>query len=256
MLSTSMIIAKKEIRTNLKGPGFYIILFLFTLLISFVSYQTVVMLKIKSQMPAIPGAEEGVNLHSGFVAQLIYLIHFMLLLFVPAMTSFSFAEERKTRTMDLLLTSPITSFDIVMGKLKASLFLVLSLLGISLLYPLSLSISASLDWSLLISSYVGLFLVAAVYVAIGLFSSSISTSVIVSYVIAVVLNLFCIFIVWSSQTSENPIVRDVVNHISISKHLTDFIQGAVQVSGIVFLFSMIVFFVFLTQRVIESARWR
>jgi ABC-2 type transport system permease protein len=255
-MNTSMVIAKKEIKTNLKGPGFYIILFLFTLLISFVSYQTVLMLIAKSQMPATPGAEGGVNLHTGFVSQLIYLMHFMLLLFVPAMTSFSFAEERKTRTMDLLLTSPITSFDIVLGKLCASLFLVFSLLAISLLYPTSLSISASVDWPMLLSSYLGLFLVAAVYVAIGLFSSSISTSVIVSYVIAVVLNLFCIFIVWSSQTSENPLVRDIVNHISISKHLTDFISGSVQVAGIVFLLSMIGFFVFLTQRVIESARWR
>jgi ABC-2 type transport system permease protein len=255
-MNTSMVIAKKEIRTTLKGSGFYIILFLFTLLISFVSYQTVIMLKIKSQMPGMPGQDNGVNLHTGFVSQLVYLMHFMLLLFVPAMTSFSFAEERKTRTMDLLLTSPITSFDIVLGKLGATLFLVFSLLAISFLYPISLSISASLDWPLLISSYVGLFLVAGVYVSIGLFSSSISTSVIVSYVIAVVLNLFCIFIVWSSQTSENPLVRDVVNHISISKHLTDFIQGSVQIAGVVFLISMVGFFVFLTQRVIESARWR
>lgn len=256
MMNTSMVIAKKEIKTNLKGPGFYIILFLFTALISFVSYQTLIVLQVKAQMPAMPGADNGVNLHSGFVSQLIYLLHFMLLLFVPAMTSFSFAEERKTRTMDLLLTSPITSFDIVMGKLQASIFLVLALLGISALYPMSLSITAKLDWSLFLSSYIGLFLVAAVYVAIGLFSSSISTSVIVSYVISVVLNLFCIFIVWSSQTSEDPLVRDIVNHISISKHLTDFIQGSVQVSGVVFLLSMVVFFVFLTQRVIESARWR
>lgn len=256
MMNTSMVIAKKEIRSNLKGSGFYIILFLFTLLISFVSYQTVIMLKIKSQMPAMPGADNGINLHSGFVAQLVYLMHFMLLLFIPAMTSFSFAEERKTRTMDLLLTSPITSFDIVIGKLKGSLFLVFSLLFVSMLYPMSLSIAASLDWSLLVSSYLGLFLVSAVYVAIGLFSSSISTSVIVSYVIAVVLNLFCIFIVWSAQTSESPLVRDVVNHISISKHLTNFIEGSIQVTGLVFLLSMIVFFVFLTQRVVESARWR
>ncbi len=255
-MNTSMVIAKKEIRSNLKGPGFYIILFLFTLLISFVSYQTVVMLKIRSQMPAMPGAENGINLHTGFVSQLIYLMHFMLLLFIPAMTSFSFAEERKTRTMDLLLTSPITSFEIVMGKLGGALFLVFSLLLVSSLYPLSLNISASLDWPMLLSSYAGMFLVAAVYVAIGLFSSSISTSVIVSYVIAVVLNLFCIFIVWSSQTSESPLVRDVINHVSISQHLTQFIQGSVAVSGFVFLLSMIVFFVFLTQRVIESARWR
>jgi ABC-2 type transport system permease protein len=255
-MMTSLVIAKKEIRTNLKGSGFYIILTLFTLLISFVSYQTVMMLKIKSQMPAMPGGDSGVNLHTGFVAQLIYLIHFMMLLFVPAMTSFSFAEERKTRTMDLLLTSPITAFDIVIGKFEASLFLILALLGISILYPLSLTIAAPLDWSLMISSYVGLFLVSSVYVAIGLFSSAISSSVIVAYVIAVVLNLFCIFIVWSSQTSENPLVRDIVNHISISKLLTDFIQGSVQVAGIAFLLSMVVFFVFLTQRVVESARWR
>jgi ABC-2 type transport system permease protein len=254
-MNTPIVIAKKEIKTTLKGSGFYIILFLFTVLISFVSYQTVVMLKIKSLMPAT-GTDNGVNLHTGFVSQLVYLMHFMLLLFVPAMTSFSFAEERKTRTMDLLLTSPITSFDIVLGKLCATLFLVFSLLAISFLYPVSLSISAALDWPLMISSYAGLFLVAGVYVSIGLFSSSISTSVIVSYVIAVVLNLFCIFIVWSSQTSENPTVREIVNHISISKHLTDFIQGSIQITGIVFLLSMVAFFVFLTQRVIESARWR
>jgi ABC-2 type transport system permease protein len=112
------------------------------------------------------------------------------------------------------------------------------------------------DWKLLASSYVGIFLVASVYISIGLFSSSLTSSVILSYVISVVLNLFCIFIVWGTQTSENPLVRDILNHVSISKHLTDFIQGSVHLSSFVFLISVVVFFMFMTQRVIESARWR
>jgi ABC-2 type transport system permease protein len=255
-MMSSLVIAKKEIKTALRGPGFSFILFLFTLLISFVSYSAIEMLKLKTEGAAMQGQDGTVNFHSGYVAQLVYLMHFMMMLFIPALTAFSFAEERKSRTMDLLLTSPITSTEIVMGKFKAIVAMILLLLGISLIYPASLSLAVDVDWKLLASSYVGMFLVANVYISIGLFSSSLTSSVILSYVISVVLNLFCIFIVWGTQTSENPIVRDVLNHVSISKHLTDFIQGSVHLSSFVFLITVVIFFMFMTQRVIESARWR
>ncbi len=253
---SSFIITKKEIKTAIKGPGFSFILFLFTLLISFVSYSAIEMLKLRTEGAALQGQDGGVNFHTGYVSQMIYLMHFMMMLFIPAITAFSFAEERKSRTMDLLLTSPITSTEIVLGKFFAVVAMLLGIFAISFVYPLSMSFAVDVDWKLLFSSYVGLFLVSGVYIAIGLFSSSLTSSVILSYVIAVVLNLFCIFIVWGTQTSENQAVRNVLNHVSISKHLTDFIQGSVHLTSFVFLLSVIVFFMFLTQRVIESARWR
>jgi len=255
-MTSSLVIAKKEIKTALKSPGFYFILFLFTLLISFVSYQALEVLKQRSEFAAMQGQDGVINFHTGYVSQVVYLMHFMLLLFIPALTAFSFAEERKARTMDLLLTSPITSTEIVVGKLEAALSMILILLGVSLIYPVSMSLAVDVDWPLMFSSYLGMFLVASVYISIGLFSSSLTSSVILAYVISFVLNLFCIFIVWGTQTTENATLREILNHMSISKHLTDFIQGSMHLSSIVFLVSVILFFTFMTQRVIESARWR
>ena len=199
---------------------------------------------------------DGVNIHQGYVAQIIYLMHFFLVLFVPALTAFSFAEEKKTRTLDLLLTSPIQSLDIVLGKFMANVVLVFVLIAFSSLYVIPMHSISPLDWPLVLSSYGGLFLISCIYVGVGIFASSLSSSVIVSFVIALVLNLFCIFIVWGSQSAESDFAREMINHVSISKRLMEFIQGNIHSSGVIFLLSLIGLFVALTHRVIESARWR
>lgn len=255
MLS-SLVIAKKEIKTSLRGPGFYFIAFLMCFLISYMAFELIKSLYQQAQIAGRMGGNDGVNVHQGYIAQIVYLMHFFLVLFIPALTAFSFAEEKKTRTLDLLLTSPIHSLDIVLGKYIANVFLVLTLIVFSLLYTLPMQMISSLDWPLLISSYGGLFLICSIYVGAGLFASSLSSSVIVSFVIALVINLFCIFIVWGSQSAESEVVREIINHLSISKRLMEFIQGNIQTSGIVFLLSVIGLFIALTHRVIESARWR
>ncbi len=255
MLS-SMIIAKKEIKTTLKGPGFYFIAFMMCFLVSYMSFELIKNLYQQAQIAGRMGGNDGVNVHQAYVAQIIYLMHFFLVLFIPALTAFSFAEEKKTRTLDLLLTSPIHSIDIVLGKYVANLLLVVVLIAFSLLYTVPMHFISPVDWSLLGASYLGLFLISAIYVGAGIFASSLTSSVIISFVIALVLNLFCIFIVWGSQSTESEIVREVINHLSITKRLMEFIQGNIQTSGIIFLLSLVGLFVALTHRVIESARWR
>ncbi len=249
-------IAKKEIKTFLSGPGFYVILCLFTSLVSFIALVAIQNLAQASDMQARMGRGDSANLHMGLVAPVIQLVHLLLLMFIPALTAYSFAEEKKSRTLDLLLTSPISSTQIVFGKLLAATGLTSVLIFASMIYPLAVGMISPLEGKLFLSAYFGLFLVSLVYVSIGLFASSVSQSIIVSYVIGLVISLFCIFTVWGSQTSENQIFLDILNHVSISKHFQKFIEGSIQVVGLVFPLSLSAFFVFLTQRVIESTRWR
>lgn len=249
-------ITKKEMKTFLMGPGFYVILFLFTALVSYISLVAIQSLAQASEMQARMGRGDGANLHMGLVAPIIQLVHLLLLMFVPALTAYSFAEEKKTRTLDLLLTSPISSSQIVLGKFFAAVGLTSFLILLSMVYPLAVSWVSPLDIKLFASAYGGLLLVSLVYVSIGVFASSVSSSIIVSYVIGLVISLFCIFTVWGTQSVENQVALDILNHVSISKHFQNFIQGTVQVVSLVFPLSLALFFVFLTQRVIESTRWR
>lgn len=249
-------IAKKEMKTFLSGPGFYVILFLFAALVSYIALVAIQSLAQTSDIQARMGRGDGANLHMGLVAPVIQLVHLLLLMFIPALTAYAFAEEKKTRTIDLLLTSPITSTQIVLGKFLAAVGLTSVLIGISMVYPVSVHWISPLDVKLFVASYLGLFLVSLVYISIGLFASSVSQSIIVSYVIGLVISLFCIFTVWGTQSVENQTILDILNHISISKHFQKFIEGTIQVVSVVFPLSLAAFFVFLTQRVLESTRWR
>lgn len=249
-------IVKKEMKTFLSGPGFYVILFLFAALVSYISLVAIQSLAQTSDIQARMGRGDSANLHMGLVAPVIQLVHLLLLMFVPALTAYSFAEEKKTRTLDLLLTSPITSTQIVIGKFLAAVGLTSVLILLSMVYPLAVSFISPLDIKLFVSAYLGLFLISLVYISIGVFASSVTNSIIVSYVVGLVISLFCIFTVWGTQSVENQVVLDILNHVSISKHFQNFIEGTVQVVSFVFPLSLASFFVFLTQRVLESTRWR
>ena len=160
------------------------------------------------------------------------------------------------RTFDLLLTSPITSLEIVIGKYLAALTVGWGLSLLSLVYPLSLIKFTELQWGVMASSYVGLLLIVAMYVAIGVFASSLTQSVLLSGFIAIILSLGIWFVAWTSVILENPTLTAIFEHLSVAQHFGDFLKGSFQLAGVVFCLSVVALFCFLTERVVESARWR
>lgn len=196
------------------------------------------------------------DIHNGFFIQHISLVNLILLLAVPALTMRLIAEEKKLRTYDLLLTSPISATQIVIGKLAAGIGAAWALIALSFLYPAVMYFFTEFDWGPLLSSYLGILLLVAGYVSIGLFCSSFTESVVLAVIAALIFNVALWFLGTGTDIAENPTATAIFEHLSIGTHLVGFIKGSIRLSGIVFFMSIISLYTFLTQRVVESSRWR
>lgn len=248
----------KELKGYIHGPSFYIVSALYTGFLSFSFFMLLRHFAKQSMffMAQSQGRGEGINLHGVVFTGLISNINLVMLILVPFLTVRLLTEEKKFRTFDLLMTSPISSFQIVMGKLLAALTVVWGFCLISLVYPLSLMFFTEVQWGVLISSYMGLLLIVGMYVAIGLFASSLTQSVILSGFISIILSLGLWFVAWTSVVVEDATVKNIFEHLSVSQHFGDFLKGNVSVASFVFCLSVVAVYTFLTERVVESARWR
>jgi len=256
-------IMKKDLRVYFSGPSFYVIAALFTGLLSYTYYAILSRFHEQSMfmMMQTRGQGGGLNLHNQVFLQHISNLNLILLFFTPFLTVRLFAEEKKLRTFDLLLTSPVTATQIVLGKYLAGALTVFLLIFISALYPVSTSLFADVQWGLLGGAYLGLVLLSLAYVSVGVFCSSLTDSVVVAGIMSIILSLLLWFVAWSSVIAEGVEfygvdMKAVFEHISVATHFSEMVQGKIQSAGIVFFGSIVVLYCFLTQRVVESARWR
>jgi len=174
---------------------------------------------------------------------------------VPVLTMRSFADERKTKTDQLLLTAPIKISHVVLGKYFATLFVLFVTLLLNTVYPIVLSIYGSPDAAGILASYIGFFLMGATFMAIGIFISSLTES----QVVAAVSTFAVAFVLWlgsrALSTLDVPIVQTLVSSLSIYDRYSSFSNGIIGFSPIIYYLSISGLFVFLTVRVIERRRW-
>jgi ABC-2 type transport system permease protein len=250
------IIASKEIKSLFSSPVFYIVSLLLT---SVLSYNYFLALKAfsNSQGAAMFGGPENTsNIHYEVFIKHLSLLNLILIFLVPALTMRLLAEERKLKTFDLLLTSPVTSAEIVLGKYLATLVAVFVWMLIALAYPMSSLYLTTFAWGPLLISFFGIFLLASVYAAMSLFCSSLTEQSLIAFVTSVVFNIVLWFLGQGADAADSQMVRNVYEHISLNTHLSGLIQGTIRTSSLIFFVSVVAFFVFLTERVVESFRWR
>jgi ABC-2 type transport system permease protein len=257
-MNSTLTIFKKELKAFYLSPTFWLISFLISVIFSWV-YP--IQLNLFAQLLANYVMQQGVpqnqlNIHYGvFLRQLSYL-NLILIFVVPALTMKLFAEEKKMRTFDLLLTSPVTSLQIVLGKYFAAFGAVAGFVFLALLYPMATATLARISWVPLVIAFSGILLVGGVYVAMDLFASSLTENSIGAYVASVLLNVSIWFVGIGSEVMDGEITRKVFEHISLSSHLSGLVEGTIRTNGLIFFFSLIVLFCFLAERVVESSRWR
>ena len=208
-------------------------------------------------MPAFGQAEnQGRNIHFDvFVAHISY-INLIFLFAIPVLGMKLLAEEKRNHTFDLLMSSPLSSLQMILGKYLSLILLLLLFLLFSLLYPLSTGFFVDIPFGALFSSYVGLFLLAGVYSSTSLFASSLSQSLFLSAFIGVIVNIGLWFVSQQGQSFQSPVLSHVMDYLSLSQHLTNFIKGSLTVSSFCFFFCLILFFLFLVFKSVEITRWR
>lgn len=184
----------------------------------------------------------------------------VFLFLVPAVTMNMFAGEIKTGTIELLLTRPLSEIQIVFAKYLAAVALVLIALLPTLFYLVSIHILAdpqgNVDYGAVAGSYIGLFFLAAVYSAIGLFASSLTSNSIIAFLFSV---LFCYIAFLGfdnlSQLIASGKTADFIISLGINDHYRSISRGVVDTRDIIYFLSVIAIFVFLTKLRLESRKW-
>ena len=157
----------------------------------------------------------------------------LLVILAPAMSMRLIAEERKTGTIEMLTTMPITDGQIIVGKFLASLGILAVALGATLLFPLTISFLGPLDWGPVVSGYVGMLLFASTLLAIGLFFSTVSDNQIVAFIISFIVCAGLYFIFWL-QFFFPGAIGDVIEFISLSSHLDNLARGVIDTRDVLY----------------------
>ena len=202
-----------------------------------------------------PQQGPGQSIHAAVFMPHVGVINLLLLFCAPLLAMSLLAEEKKSRSFDLLMTAPLSSLHIAAGKYLALLALLLLFVLISLVYPLSTAFFAEIPFGLLFSAYAGLALLAALYAAIGLFASSLTSSLFFSFFGGIILILSLWFFA-QGQDFQSPALSAAMDYLSVSGHLEELAQGHVLLSSLAFFLSAAVFFLFLVHAALEFARWR
>jgi ABC-2 type transport system permease protein len=184
---------------------------------------------------------------------LLYLVLFLL---VPAMTMRLFAEERRSGTIETLMTAPVSSASVVLAKYAAALTTYVAMWAPTVLYLFILSRTGDLDWHVVASSYLGVLLVGASYLAMGLLASAVTKSQFLALVMTamVILVLFILGIA-EFVTPEGTAAHDVCAYVSVWAQMNDFASGIVDTRRLVFDATLVVFPLFVTTRVVDAWRW-
>lgn len=251
-------IFRKEAKGFFANPTFYVICFLVSMIFSWVyPIQLNLFAKLLENYIMQQGVPQTqLNIHYGvFLRQLSYL-NLILIFVVPALTMKLIAEEKKMRSFDLLLTVPVTSLQIVLGKYLAALAAIGSIVLLALAYPVATLLFASFQWGPLFVAFGGIFLVGAVYVAMNLFCSSLTESALIAYVMSVIMNVSIWFIGIGAEIVDSDWGRRFFEHVSLNAHLSSLVEGTIRTNSLIFLLSLVGLFVFLCERVIEAHRWR
>ncbi|MBI4859816.1 MAG: ABC transporter permease subunit [Candidatus Riflebacteria bacterium] len=239
LVAKSFYVFKKEMKTYFVSPIAYIIAFCYLFISGYMF--TAHLMQTKHATLA------GFLQNNGVV----------LLLLVPILTMRLLAEERRQKTIELLLTSPLTPTQIVLGKYFACLGLLTAMMGMTLLYPYVLvQLGGNPDWGPVKTGYLGLWLLSACFVAIGLFTSSLTDNQLVAAVVSFVILLILWIASWSSAYLEAGTMTTVVEALSILMPFADFVRGLVESRYYIYYVSIVVVFLFASVRMLEASRWR
>jgi ABC-2 type transport system permease protein len=202
------------------------------------------------------GMPPQIDIPSEVMRAFFGLLSTLILFFTPMLTMGVFAEERKRGTMELLMTSPISEVQIVLGKFFASLtlFAIMLLPTAGYLVFMFLRSEPAPPWRMLLAGYAGILLLGGALLALGEFISSLTEN----QLIAAVLTFAAFLFVWVLDLGRNADggIGQVLQYLSVIRHYDDFTRGIVDTSALIYYVSFIVFFVFLTVRSIDSMRWR
>lgn len=249
-------ICKKEIKTYFTSPIAYVVITVFLVLVGFFFYSLIWWFNSQSlQMARNPYYLQQMNINQMVYSPLFHNISIILLLMIPLLTMRLFSEEMKIKTDELLYTCPISVNQIILGKYFASLFVLVVMLVLTGALSIFTFAYGNPEIAPILNGYLGLFLMGAGFMAVGIFFSSLTENQIVSAILTFGALLLFWILNWASY-SAGGIWKSVLNYLSFFQHFDDMTKGILDTTDIVYYISFSFFGLFLTHSVIQSRRWR
>jgi ABC-2 type transport system permease protein len=246
-------IADKELRSYFASPIAYIIIGFFALPFGVFFYLYLeAFLRQTMQMAQFGG---NMNVNQQVIRLVLQNASVIILFVMPMITMRTYAEEKRSGTIELLLTSPVTDFQIIVGKFLGALGLYIAMLLVTLLYVAILFVYGHPEWRPLVAAYLGLLLMGGAFLSLGLFISSTTDNQIVAGIITFVVFLLLWIVGWFAE-SAGPTVGPITSWLSITEHFEDFSKGVIDTKHVLYYLSLITFGLFLTAKSVDSERWR
>src|SRR5258706_901700 len=251
----SFTIARKELSSYFRSPIAYGVMAFFALIAGYFFYVAVVYFVRRGMESEMMGQSFAMDLNELVVRPLLSNVSVIGLFLIPMITMRLFAEEKRTGTIELLVTSPLRDLEIIVGKWLAAMILYGSMLGLSALSILILFGYGKPDWRPIAVGYLGLLLQGGALLAIGTFISTCTRNQIVAGVAGFAICLLLWVLDWVSSF-ETSIPARVLGYLSVLAHYESFSKGVLDSKDIIFYLSVIFVGLFLTARSMESLRWR
>jgi ABC-2 type transport system permease protein len=249
------LISNKEFKSYFTSPIAYLLMAFFGLIFGFGLYtatRDVVRMGFQAQMM---GQAQPTNLNDQIIRPLLGFASTISLFLIPMITMRLIAEEKKTGTIELLLTSPVQDLQIILGKWLGAMLLYLCVLGMSVINISLLFAWGKPDWKPVLVAYLGLILQGGCLLAIGEFISTMTRNQIIAGGVTFFVCLLLWLLSWFTAFDSGA-TASVINYLSIVTHFDNFAKGVVDSKDVVFYLSMIFFALFVTSRSMESLRWR
>ncbi len=250
-------ITQKELKSYFSSPIAYIVIglwslmygYFFVALLNFFVRQSMQMNQFGMQGP------QAMNVNQQLVRPLLQNVLILILFLMPMVTMRSYSEEKRSGTIELLLTSPITDFQIVLGKFFGAMALYGTMLAVTLIHIGLLFVYGRPEWKPIATAYLGLLLMGGCFIAVGLFISSLTKNQIVAGMVTFAVFLMLWIITWIGSFS-GPTVDKLTQYLSIVDHFDDFGKGVLDTTHLIYYVSFITFGLFLTAKSVDSERWR
>lgn len=248
-------IYKKELRLYFTSPVAYVILTIFLLIAGYFFFSIFSFFTRASMQAAMnPQMGRDLNVTDSVLRPLFANVSVILLLLMPLVTMRLFAEERRSGTIELLLTYPVRDGAVLAGKYLAALTMYVVMVAGTLAYPAMLVNFARVEWGPLLTGYLGLLLMGAMFLAVGLFASSLTENQVVAAIVTFGVLLMFWIIGWTAEFAGGPLGA-VLTHLSILDHNDTFAKGVLDTKDIIYYVNFTVLALFLALRSLEARRW-
>jgi ABC-2 type transport system permease protein len=255
-MSNILAITQKELKGYFASPIAYVVIGFYALIFGFFFYSLVLYFDRQSmQMMGLGAGSPPVNVNENMIRPAFLNAMVVFLFVLPMITMRTYAEEKRSGTIELLLTSPLTDFQIIMGKFFGAMSLYAAMLAVTLIHIALLYMASKPEWIPILTTYLGLLLMGGCFIAVGLLISSLTKNQIVAVMVTFTVFLMLWVINWIASF-VGPTAQTVLNYLSITDHLDDFTRGIIDTKHVVYYVSFIAFGLFLTARAVDTERWK